>query len=437
MTIVRALLGLAFFCAVAWAMSSNRRRVDLRVVLGGIGLQIVLALLILQTGPGRSALAAVSTFATTVLGFGQEGARMVFGALLTGFGVSTGTPENPAAMEFYPDFPAHLPPEVQQYAAPVSFAFGALTTIIYFSALMAILYHLGIVQIFVRMLASLMRFTLRVSGAESLAMAANVFVGQTEAPLVVRPYIPGMTRSELMALMTGGFATIAGSVLAVYIGIVGEEYAGHLLAASFMSAPAAFVLAKIMVPETETPLTSSGAAADELAEERPANVLDAAAAGTTEGLKLYLNVVAMLVAFVAIVGLVNAAFALLPAVDGEPLTLQRLFGFVFAPVAWVMGVEWSDCRDFGTLLGTKVAVNEFVAFGEMQALRESLSPRSYTMAAYALCGFANFASVGIQIGGIGALAENRRSDLSRLALRAMLGGAFASWMTATIAGMFL
>ncbi len=436
MTILRALIGLTFFCVIAWLLSSDRTRVNLRIEFGGIGMQILLALVILKTTVGRTVLDAVSEFAVTVLGFGQDGASMVFGALLTGFGVAAGTPQNPQPMEFFTEFPGHLPPEVQQYAAPVSFAFGALTTIIYFSALMAILYHLGIVQFFVRILANMMRFTLRVSGAESLAMAANVFVGQTEAPLVVRPYISRMTNSELMALMTGGFATIAGSVLAVYIGLLGEEFAGHLLAASFMSAPAAFVMAKIMVPETETPVTAGGAKQTDIEEGAPENVLDAAATGTSDGLKLYLNVVAMLVAFVALVGLINAGLGLIPVGD-DPLTLQRIFGYVFSPVAWAMGVEWADCQSFVGLLGTKVAVNEFIAFSEMQSLAGQISERSYTMAAYALCGFANFASVGIQIGGIGSLAEGRRKDLSRLALRAMLGGAFASWMTATIAGIFL
>lgn len=436
MILLRALLGLAFFCGVAWLLSSHRSRVNLRIVVGGILMQVLLALLILKTDGGRYVLDRLSAFATTVLSFGQEGARMVFGDTLTGFRYAPGTAEDPQPFQFFGGFPAHLPGEAQALSAPVSFAFGALTTIIYFSALMAILYHLGIVQLLVRALASVMRWTLKVSGAESLAMAANVFVGQTEAPLVVRPYVASMTRSELMALMTGGFATIAGSVLAVYIGILGEEYAGHLLAASFMSAPAAFVLAKIMVPETEEPVTRDGAHASEIEEEKPANLLDAAAEGTSQGLKLYLNVVAMLLAFVAIVGLVNAGLGAVSSAD-DPWTLQRIFGYVFAPVAWAMGIPWSECVDFGSLLGTKVAVNEFIAFSEMQSLEGTLSHRSYTMAAYALCGFANFASIGIQIGGIGALAESRRGDLSRLAMRAMLGGAFASWMTATIAGMFL
>lgn len=436
MPILRALLGLAFFCGVAWLLSSEKKRINVRVILGGIALQFGLALIILKTDSGRWILDRLSSLATTILGFGEAGARMVFGHLLTGWNIvpvgdSAGEP-----ISVFATRPGGVPDGLDAFSAPISFAFGALTTIIYFSALMAILYHLGIVQFLIKILATAMRWTLRVSGAESLAMAANVFVGQTEAPLVVRPYITSMTKSELMALMTGGFATIAGSVLAVYIGILGEEYAGHLLAASFMSAPAAFVLAKIMVPETETPVTAGGAELVEDEDSKPTNLLDAAATGTSDGLHLYLNVVAMLIAFVALVALVNAGLGLF-TIGGEPLSLQGIFGYVFAPVAYMMGVEWADCMNFGSLLGTKVAVNEFVAFDEMGRMREQISERSFTMAAYALCGFANFASVGIQIGGISSLAPGRRADLSKLALKAMLGGAFASWMTATIAGAFL
>ena len=435
MPILRALLGLAFFCGVAWLLSTDKKRINVRVILGGIALQFGLALIILRTEVGRRVLDALSTFATTILGFGEEGARMVFGPLLTGWNLVPFVPSVDQPMEFFHGAVA-TPDRFAGFGSPVSFAFGALTTIIYFSALMAILYHLGIVQFLVKILASAMRWTLRVSGAESLAMAANVFVGQTEAPLVVRPYIASMTKSELMALMTGGFATIAGSVLAVYIGILGEEFAGHLLAASFMSAPAAFVLAKIMVPETETPVTADGAKIVEDEDSKPTNLLDAAASGTSDGLQLYLNVVAMLIAFVALVALVNAGLGLI-TIGGESLSLQGIFGYIFAPVAWMMGVEWADCANFGTLLGTKIAVNEFIAFDEMGRMREQISDRSFKMAAYALCGFANFASVGIQIGGISSLAPGRRADLSKLALKAMLGGAFASWMTATIAGAFL
>lgn len=444
MSIARALLGLAFFCGLAWVLSSDRRRVDLRVVVLGIGMQVLLALVILRTEPGRELLDAVSRFATTVLGFGEAGARMVFGEVLTGFAVVPEGPGGapPEAITLYGAYPFHLPPAAQQDAGIVSFAFKALPTILYFSALMAILYHFGVMQRLIRALARVMQRTLRTSGAESMAMAANVFVGQTEAPLVVRPYLARFTRSELMALMTGGFATIAGSVLAVYIGILGPEYAGHLLAASFMSAPAAFVLAKIMVPETERSLTAGTvdiemSAADE--GERPANVLDAAAAGTSDGLKLYLNVIAMLVAFVALVALIDWALSAVTVAEA-PLTLARIFGWVFAPVAWLMGVVWVDCQAFGSLLGTKIAINEFVAYNALDTLRTTegaMTERSVAMAAYALCGFANFASIGIQIGGISPLAPERRGDLCRLAMRAMLAGAFASWMTATVAGMFL
>lgn len=434
--ILRALLGLAFFCVVAWLLSTDRRRVNVRVLVGGLAMQLALALVILRTEVGRGALDGLSNLATKVLSFGEEGARMVFGPLV-GFVHTPPVPEGapPAASTWYSAFPFQV-----ETASPdeigILFAFKALPTIIYFSAVMAILYHLGIMQRIIWLLAKLMTWLMRVSGAESLAMAANVFVGQTEAPLVVRPYIARMTRSELMALMTGGFATIAGSVLAVYMGILGPDYAGHLLAASFMSAPAAFVMAKILVPETETSVTAGNV---ELRIERETeNLLDAAAAGTSDGLKLYLNVLAMLIAFVAIVALVNWGLGAF-VVGDEPLSLRRIFGWVFSPVAWAMGVEWADCQGFGALLGTKVTVNEFVAFGDLARVTQlgELSERSRVMAAYALCGFANFSSVGIQIGGISPLAPERRSDLSRLALRAMVGGAFASWMTATIAGMFL
>lgn len=439
MSVLRALLGLAFFCALAWLMSSDRKRVNPRVVVVGILMQLALAVLILKTDVGRTTLDGLSNFVTRFLSFGEQGAKMVFGTL-SGFFVDPSVPgEPPSEITWFSSFPYHLSTE-QQKGVEIVFAFKALPTIIYFSCVMAILYYLGIMQRVIWVMAKAMTWLMRVSGAESLAMAANVFVGQTEAPLVVRPYIPRMTKSELMALMTGGFATIAGSVLAVYIGVLGPQYAGHLLAASFMSAPAAFVLAKIMVPETEVSVTGGEVRID--LERTSVNVLDAAADGTSAGLKLYLNVVAMLIAFVAMVALVNWGLGAIPmGEDAAPLTLQRIFGWVFAPVAWMMGVGWQDCQTFGGLLGTKIAVNEFVAFTDMARLASETTPamseRSLKMAAYALCGFANFSSIGIQIGGISPLAPERRQDLSRLAVRAMIGGAFASWMTATIAGMFL
>ncbi|MEM9916401.1 MAG: nucleoside transporter C-terminal domain-containing protein, partial [Planctomycetota bacterium] len=343
------------------------------------------------------------------------------------------------------------------------FAFAAtgLLVIIFFSALMSILYHLGIMQLLIWCLARVMMVTMGVSGAEAMAMAANLFVGQTESPLVVKPYIEKMTLSELNAMMTGGFATVAGSVLVVYLGYLGPEIGVHLLTASVLSAPAAFVIAKIILPETEKAATAGHV---ELKIKRDAhNLIEAASNGTQDGLKLYLNVIAMLLAFTALVQLVNwplgelgaAVFdsMALPTVDpatgevtdpGNPLSLAKIFGWVLAPLAWCIGVgNWADCQLFGALIGLKLTTNEFVAFGQML---EYVKPgaeggfadqRSAKMAAYALCGFANFASIGIQIGGIGPLAPGRKTDLSKLALRAMLGGALASACTATVAGMFL
>ena len=432
MPILRALIGILFFIAVAWLLSSHKRRVNPRVVIGGIAIQLALALLILKTNIGRDVLNAISQGVTQFLDYGRQGSAMVFGEL-TGFihdpAKSSGDATKP--IEIYSQYPGHLPDNERQ-SIGILFAFRALPTIIYFSAVMAILYYLGIMQRVIWAMAKVMTWLMRVSGAESMAMAANVFVGQTEAPLVVRPYIGRFTRSELMALMTGGFATIAGSVLAVYIGFLGPEFAGHLLAASFMSAPAAFVMAKIMVPETEKPMTGSDLSLK--TERTTSNVLEATAAGTSDGMKLYLNVLAMLIAFVALIAVLNWFLGMIVA----DLTLQQIFGWVFSPVAWLMGVGWDDCQAFGSLLGTKVAVNEFVAFNDLGLMSDGvMSKRSMTMAAYALCGFANFSSIGIQIGGISPLAPERRPELSRLAMRAMIGGACASWMTATIAGALI
>jgi len=435
MLILRGLLGLAFFIALAWLMSSDRKRFPMRVVLGGLALQFCLAFLILEWDAGKAALDWFSKGVTTFLSFGEKGAAMVFGPLTGFFHDPSVEGEPPSAIQWFASYPYHLETEARQ-GIQVAFALKALPTIIYFSAVMAILYHLGIMQRLIALMARFMTWAMRVSGAESLSMAANVFVGQTEAPLVVRPYISKMTRSELMALMTGGFATIAGSVLAVYITLLGEDYAGHLLAASFMSAPAAFVMAKVMIPETEASTTAG--TVEISTEKASANLLDAAADGTSTGLKLYLNVMAMLIAFVAMVAVIDWGLGAI-VIAGDPLSLSRVFGWVFSPVAWMMGVTWEDCQSFGALLGTKVGVNEFVAFKDMAGMESkgAMSERSLKMAAYALCGFANFASVGIQIGGISPLAPERRAEISRLALRAMLGGAFASWMTATVAGMFL
>lgn len=422
MLYLRCLVGILFFCALCWALSSDRRRFPTRVVAGGVLLQFAVAWVILRTSWGEGFFNGVASAVRKLVSMAQPGAEMVFGQLAK--------PDGPLGFVF-------------------AFAGTGLVVIVFFSALMSILYYMGVMQVVVWVMAKVMTALLGVSGAESMAMAANVFVGQTEAPLVVKPYIAGMTKSELVALMCGGFATIAGSVMAVYMGLLGSEYGPHLLTASVMSAPAAFVCAKILQPESEV---SSTAGKVELRIERgAANVVEAAANGTTDGLRLWWNVIAMLIAFVALVHLVDWPLGWLGeqlqelgVLDGV-LSLSRIFGWVFAPVAWLMGVEgWADCQLFGSLLGTKVSINEFVAYQQLVlGIHDSgghavfASERSAKMAAYALCGFANFGSIGIQIGGIAALAPERKTDLARLAPKAMLGGAFASWMTATIAGVFL
>lgn len=412
--LLRAALGLVFFCFVSWLMSSDKKRFPWRVVGIGVAMQVFLAALILGTDSGRELFEVLASFFATLVSKAADGAALVFGPLAD--------PSAPTGFIF-------------------AFAGTGLVVIIFFSALMSVLYHLGVMQVLIYALAKVMSKTMGVSGAESMAMAANVFVGQTEAPLVVKPYIGGMTRSELNALMTGGFATIAGSVLAVYMGFLGPEIGPHLLTASVMSAPAAFLIAKIMLPESEHAATSGDV---QLRFDKSAsNVVEAAANGTTDGLKLYLNVIAMLIAFVGLVALIDWPLEALGSgfmPEGQTLSIAYLFGKLFAPVAWFMGVEgWHDCELFGRLLGVKISINEFVAMNDLNTMAHGgfESTRSSIMAAYALCGFANFGSIGIQIGGISALAPDRKTDLSKLAVRAMLGGAFASWMTATVAGAFL
>lgn len=419
MLILRTILGLGFFCFVAWLLSSDRKRVPWRVIIWGLGLQFLLAALLLNTEWGRGLFEGMAGFVATLIGKAAPGAELVFGPLA-----------DPAKMG------AVFGPES---GFVLAFAGTGLIAIVFFSALMAILYHLGIMQALVWLLARLLSAIMGVSGAEAMAMAANVFVGHTEAPLVVRPYISRMTLSELNAMMTGGFATIAGTVLAVYMGILGEELGPHLISASVLSAPAALLIAKLMRPETE--VSETGRHVPFRIERTAANALEAAANGTTTGVKLWLNIVAMLIAFVALVNLID--WPLGAAVEG--LSLSKIFGWVFAPVAWAMGVEgWHDSQLMGSLLGIKVTLNELVALSEMQSYlpvgpegEVFRSPRTAAMAAYALCGFANFGSVGIQLGAIPTLAPERKADVSRLAMRAMLGGAFASWMTATVAGLFL
>ena len=315
----------------------------------------------------------------------------------------------------------------------MNFAFRILPTLIFFSSLIAILYHFGIIQFIVKWVARAMQKTMRTSGAETLSVSANIFVGQTEAPLMVRPFVSKMTRSELMAVMIGGFATAAGGVMAMYVKILADipGIAGHLMAASIMSAPAALVIAKIIYPETESSDTM-GDLKIEL-EKKDDNVMEALSRGATDGMKLAANVGAMLIAFVAMIALVNAILGVMD------LSLQQILGWIFSPLAWVMGIPWHEAGIMGTLMGEKLVLTELIAYGDLAELRatNSISDRTAIIASYALCGFANFASVGIQLGGIGGIAPERRKDLAKLGLKAMFGGALASWITATLAGILI
>ena len=403
-----SLVGLLAMVFIAWLISSNRRLVPWRIIFVGLGLQTGFGMIMFWTDAGRIFFESVKDAVMVLLGFANEGARFVFGDLVDS----------------------------------VPFAFSVLPTIIFFSSLMTVLYHLGVMQAVVSVLARIMQATMKTSGAESLSAAGNIFVGQTEAPLLVKPYVDSMTRSELMTVMVGGFATVAGGVMASYIAMFGHVFpdiAGHLLTASIMSAPAALVIAKVMVPEEATPVTAGKTASGVSIDT--ANVVDAAARGAGEGLHLALNVGAMLLAFVALVALVNYLVGAVGGLVGAPnLTLQQIAGVVLAPVAWLMGVPWADASEIGALLGVKTVLNEFVAYGMMvEAIGNGTitQPRSVVIAIYALCGFANFGSIAIQIGGIGSIAPKRRSDLARLGLRAMIGGTLAAFMTATVAGMLL
>ena len=394
-----SLLGLAVMMVLAWVFSLNRRRMHWRLIISGVALQFVFALLILHTSAGRATFQLARLAVAKILSFSDTGAAFIFGD----------------------GFREHF------------FAFSVLPTIIFVSAVMALFFHWGVMQRIVSVMALIMEKVMRVSGSESLAAAANVFVGQTEAPLVIKPYLKTMTSSEIMAMMTGGMATIAGGVMAAYVGMGAD--AGHLLAASIMSAPASLVIAKIMLPEQEESPTMGHVKID--IPKQDANSLDAVCRGASEGLKLALNVGAMLIVFIAMIAAVNWLLGLTPDISGAPLTLQRILGWICAPLAWLMGVQWNDAVKIGSLLGEKTMINEFVAYMDLCKMKDTISPRSFTIATYALCGFANFASIGIQIGGIGSLVPERRSDFARLGLRAMIGGTLAAYMTACIAGLLL
>jgi concentrative nucleoside transporter, CNT family len=410
--VLQPLFGAAVILALAYAASANRRAIRWTTVLWGLGLQIAFAVVVLKTTAGQRLFATLGDGINKLLGFAGVGAAMVFGPLGSA-GIWGRAMTNVFGAEG------------AQYA--VIFAFQVLPTIIFIAALFAILFYFGVMQVVVRMFAFLMHRVMHASGAESLNVAASIFMGQTEAPLTIRPYLPEMTQSELMTVMTSGMAHISGGIMAAYI-LFGIE-AKHLLTAVIMTAPGTIMMAKMLVPETEVPKTLGTVRIE--VERTDVNVIDAAGRGTSEGLQLALNVAAMLISFMALVALVDALLGLVH------LSMEQIFGWVFRPVAWAMGVPWRDAPAIGHLLGTRMALNEFVAYSLLGPMKASLDPKSFTIATFALCGFANFSSIGIQIGGIGALAPNRRHDLARLGLRAMFAGTLANFMTATIAGFLL
>ena len=400
-------LGLVVFVGLAYAFSVNRRAIRWQPVLWGIALQLIFALLILRTAPGFAVFSFLGDVVGQFLNFSDAGASFVFGE------------------KFEENF----------------FAFKVLPTIIFFSSFITLLYHYGILQRVVQGVAWVMLKTLKTSGSESLSAAANIFVGQTEAPLLIKPYVGSMTMSELHAVMTGGFATIAGGVLAAYVSF--GVPAQHLIAASVMSAPAALAMSKLLYPETEKSPTAGTVTVE--VERTAANGIDAAATGAIDGLKLVGNIAAMLIAFLALVALVNAVLGWLGGLIGLPqLSLELIFSFLLAPVAWLMGVPWADCGQVAVLLGKKTVLNEFIAYLDLKELIEKskagtseFSERAIIIATYALCGFSNIGSIGIQIGGIGGIAPERQADLARLGVRALLGGSLACFMTACIAGILL
>ena len=429
-------LGILVMIALALLLSERRRSVPWRLVGIGCLLQLVFGVLVLKTDAGAALFTMVNDLINGLLAFTTEGSRFLFGNLVTN-NVPVGSPLGDPPMG-----PIIEPNQTGWAGVGAYFAFGVLPTLIFFSSITAVGYHLGVLQKLVGAVAWLMRRTLRTSGPESLSAAGNIFLGQTESPLLIRPYVKRMTDSELMAVMVGGFATVAGGVMLAFVGMLSGYFpniAGHLIAASVMSAPAALVMAKIMVPETQTPAADEDAQVHD--ESEAVNVIDAAARGAGDGLKLALNVGAMLIAFVALVALLNALFAWLGGFFGFPaLSMEWILGKVLAPLAWVMGVDWADAAFCGAQLGVKTVTNEFVAFLNVAGNLGSSDPisgRSAVILTYALCGFANFSSIAIQIGGIGSIAPERRSDLARLGLRAMIAGNLAAYMTACVVGILL
>ena len=400
------ILGLFTLLSIALLLSENRSAINIKTVLYGLIFQLIFALLILKTPFGAPIFSFLDKSINILIGFSSSGSDFLFKSYIDGVG-------------FHPGL--------------INFAFSTLPTIIFFSSLVAVLYHFGILQAIIKFIARRMQLTLGTSGSETLSVAGNIFLGQTESPLMVRPFVSKMTKSELMAVMTGGFATVSGGVLAIYVSWLTDiqGIAGHLLAASVMSAPAALVVAKIICPETEKSQTMGDVNVN--IEQTNINAMEALSNGATDGLKLAANIAAMLIAFISFVAMVNYFLSF------GGTSMEEIFGIIFRPLAWTMGVPWNEAQLVGMLMGKKIVLTELVAYGDLQNLIRDgmISERSAIISTYALCGFSNFASIGIQLGGIGAMAPERKKDLAKLVTKAMFGGAIASWLTATIAGLLL
>ena len=399
------IMGIVVLLSIAYAISENKKEINYRTVLWGLGLQFIFAILILKTPIGRPIFSYVDKIISKLISFADKGSEFVFSSQVDNMG-------------FHPAFE--------------SVAFRLLPTIIFFSALISILYHYKIIQFVIKHVSRLMQKTMHTSGPETLSVSANIFVGQTEAPLMIRPYVNKMTKSELVAVMVGGFATAAGGVLAIYAKWLDTipGIAGHLMSASVMSAPAALVIAKIIYPETNK-ISSNEV---ELDSENPSvNAMDALGNGTIIGLKLAVNVGAMLISFISIIALLNYFLGMVG------VSIESVLGTIFKPLAWTMGIPWNESTMVGSLMGKKIVFTEFVAFADLRTLiaNNEISDRAAIITSYALCGFANFGSIGIQLGGIGGIAPNRRKDIAQLVFKAMIGGALASWLTATLAGILI
>ncbi|HXP42470.1 MAG TPA: NupC/NupG family nucleoside CNT transporter [Candidatus Acidoferrales bacterium] len=408
------ILGLLTMLGLAYAFSTNRRAIRLKTVAWGLGLQLVFAVFVLRVETGRRVFQKAGDVVNRLLSYAFVGSEFVFGEL----------GKQGSHLGFY-------------------FAFQVLPTIIFIAAFFAVLYHYGVMQFVIKIAAWIMTRVMGASGAESLNVAASIFMGQTEAPLTIRPFLPDLTRSELMTVMTSGMAHVSGGIMAAYIAFGIEPK--HLLSAVIMTAPGTLLMAKMLVPETEQPKTAGRVvmSEDEEKTEKEENLLGAVARGTTDGLHLALNIAAMLISFLALIALTNGILGGVHnwlaghGILWFPASMEKIFGVLFAPIAWVIGIPWHDCGVIGNLLGTRMVLNELVAFSMLGPMRAGLDPRSFTIATFALCGFANLSSIGIQIGGIGALAPNKKSELARLGIRAMLAGTMANLMSASIAGMLL